>query len=246
MQKKTIDIVIPARFGSTRFPGKTITRIQGKPLILFVLQRSSMVNGIRNIIVATDDTRIFEIVDSFGFQVVMTSKDHKCGTDRIAEVAKDLDADIIINIQGDEPLIEPRAVETIIKNMVKHKDVQMATLITNLKPEDYDNPNAVKVVKDKNDFALYFSRSLIPYPRNKSDINHYKHIGLYGYRKDFLLKFVKMEQTPLEKVESLEQLRALENGYKIKLVYTDYDSIGVDTPEDLERVKKILAEKGDL
>lgn len=236
-----IAIIIPARYASTRFPGKALADIDGKPMIQHVYSRCELVKDIDNVIVATDDTRVKEAVEAFGGKVVMTSLDHKSGTDRIAEVAKDLDVDIIVNVQGDEPLIEPKAIEQAIKPFYEDESVMISTLMTKINnEEEYNNPNVVKVVTDKDGFALYFSRSLIPFPRNKGQNSVYKHIGLYAYRKDFLIHLSEMEQTSLEKAESLEQLRVLENGYKIKVVETNYDTIGVDTPEDLITIKQII------
>jgi len=230
-------IIIPARYESTRFPGKALAEIDGKPMIQHVYDRSSMAEGINDVIVATDDSRIKEAVEAFGGKVVMTSPDHRSGTDRIAEVARSLDAGIIVNVQGDEPLIDPKAIEQSLKPFFEDDGVVMSTLMTKITDEEaYNDPNVVKVAVDKDGFALYFSRSVIPYQRNKGQKEVYKHIGLYAYRKDFLIQLSEMEQTSLEKAESLEQLRVLENGYRIKVVETEYDSIGIDTPGDLDKL----------
>jgi len=171
----------------------------------------------------------------------MTSKEHKTGTERIAEVAKKIDVDIIVNVQGDEPLINPKVIEQVVTPLIEDKSIRMCTLMTELTKEtEYNDINIVKVVTDKKGFALYFSRSLIPYSREKKHFTVYKHIGIYAYRRDFLLEYANMQPTPLEHIECLEQLRVLENGFKIKVVETNYDSIGVDTPRDLEVVKKIM------
>lgn len=215
-----------------------------------VYERAKKAKLINDVIVATDDKRIFDAVKGFHGKVAMTSPEHKTGTDRIAEVATNIDADIIVNVQGDEPLIEPKMLDEAIRPLVDDSEVDMATLKTKiLDAEELNSPNVVKVVTDRNNFALYFSRLPIPYIRSrKSEVRsqkkdiHYKHIGLYVYRKDFLLKFAGMKPTLLENTEKLEQLRVLENGYKIKVVETRYNSIGVDTQEDLEKVRKIVKE----
>lgn len=171
----------------------------------------------------------------------MTSKEHKSGTERVAEVAKKIDADIVVNVQGDEPLIDPKVIEQAVVSMIEDKNIRMCTLMTRITKEtEYNDTNVVKVVADKERFALYFSRFLIPYPRKKERFKVYKHLGIYVYRKDFLLEFARMQQTPLEQIECLEQLRVLENGYKIKMIETNHDSISVDTPKDLEAIRKIM------
>ncbi len=242
--KPKIVIVIPARYASTRFPGKPLAQINGKPMIYYVYTRCKKAKGIDEVIVATDDDRIKMAVEGFKGKAVITFKEHKSGTERIAEVVMNIDADIIVNVQGDEPLIEPTAIEQAIKPLEKDRSIKISTLMTRITEEgEYNDPNIVKVVIDKEGFALYFSRSLIPYPRQKEHSQVFKHIGLYAYRKDFLLEIAKMKQTPLEKAECLEQLRVLENGLKIKVVETDYESISVDTPDDLEIVKKIINRK---
>lgn len=239
--------IIPARYESTRFPGKPLASINGKPLIQHVWERVSKAQSLNRVIVATDDERIFKTVKEFGGEAEMTLQNHSTGTDRISEVAKNIDADIIVNVQGDEPLIEPDVIDEAVKPLMNNSEILMATLKTRIiNNEELKDPNVVKVVTDKNDFALYFSRFTIPYVRDTDSQPHpahYKHIGIYVYKKDFLLKFAQMKPTLLEEAEKLEQLRALENGYKIKVVKTEYNSIGVDTPEDLEKVKEILKNK---
>jgi 3-deoxy-manno-octulosonate cytidylyltransferase (CMP-KDO synthetase) len=243
--------IIPARYASTRFPGKPLATINGKPLIQYVWEAASRASLINRVIIATDDERIFKAVKEFGGEGLMTSSNHATGTDRISEVAKKIKADIIVNVQGDEPLIEPRVIDMAvepfrgIRTEFGSSELQMGTICTEIKNKDeLDNPNVVKVVADCNGFALYFSRYPIPYNRdNDSRASYYKHIGLYVYRKDFLIKFSQLPPTPLEEIEKLEQLRALEHGYKIKVIKTEYNSIGVDTHEDLERVKEILKKK---
>ena len=235
-----IIIVIPARYGSTRFVGKPLADINGKTMIYHVYQRAKKAKCVDDVIVATDDKRIKNAVEKFNGKAVMTSKEHRSGTDRVAEVAESIETDIIVNVQGDEPLINPKAIEQAVMPLIEDKGIVMSTLMTKItKSIEYEDPNTVKVVTDKEGFALYFSRSLIPYPRGKQRLNVYKHIGVYVYRKDFLIRFAAMPQTPLEQTEGLEQLRVLEHGFKIKVVETDYDSISVDTPRDLEVVKKM-------
>ena len=237
--KPKVVVIIPSRFDSTRFKGKPLAEINGKPMIFHVYNKSKKARNVDDVIIATDDERIKTAVEDFDGKVMMTSKKHHTGTERVAEVAKVITADIVVNVQGDEPLINPKCIEQVIEPLISNKDIKMTTMMTKIKnEEELNNPNTAKVVTDQKGFALYFSRSLIPYPRNKEAFEIFKHIGIYGYRKDFLLDFANMPQTVLEKIESLEQLRALENGIKIKVIETKYDSIGVDTPEDLELVRK--------
>ncbi|MFH1097447.1 MAG: 3-deoxy-manno-octulosonate cytidylyltransferase [Candidatus Desantisbacteria bacterium] len=234
--------IIPVRFASSRFPGKPLVELCGKPMIQWVYEQAQKSKFLEQVIVATDDERIYEAVCGFGGCVLMTSNDHTCGTSRVAEVAEGLSVEIIINIQGDEPLIEPDMIDQVVQGMQTDPDVYMATLkkrITN--KDDVNNPHVVKVVTDRNGFALYFSRAGIPYKRVDISSHHwYKHIGLYGYRRKFLLKINSLPDSSLEIVESLEQLRILENGYKIRVIETEYDTIGVDTPEDLVKVARII------
>ena len=237
---KTI-CVIPARYSSTRLPGKPLKLIAGVPMICRVYDRASQAKLIDKAIVATDDERIFKAVKEYGGEVMMTRADHPTGTDRLAEVAAAFDdIDVIVNVQGDEPLIEPSLIDDLISLFNDNADLHMATVSTELKEEEeIKNPNNVKVISDLNGYALYFSRSVIPYPRNVGKSKVYKHIGIYAYRRDFLLKYAKMSPTPLEQSESLEQLRALENGYKIKVLKSDNQFVGVDTEEDLKMVNEI-------
>ncbi|OGP08541.1 MAG: 3-deoxy-manno-octulosonate cytidylyltransferase [Deltaproteobacteria bacterium RIFCSPLOWO2_12_FULL_43_16] len=253
VQDKVIAI-IPARYGSTRLDGKPLLDIAGKPMVEWVYERAKKAKLINDVIVATDDKRIFDAVKGFHGKAVMTSASHKSGMDRLAEAAANIKCDIVVNVQGDEPLIESEMIDEAIRPMVDDSEVYMATLKTKiLDAEELNSPNVVKVVTDRNNFALYFSRLPIPYHRDEwKDPKHltihgsrftvFKHIGLYVYRKDFLLKFARMKPTLLEEAEKLEQLRVLENGYKIKVVETKYNSIGVDTKEDLEKVRKIVKE----
>jgi len=240
--------IIPARYDSKRFPGKVLADILGRPLIQRVYEQARKVELLDEILVATDNEEIFKVVENFGGKAVMTSSNCKSGTDRLAEVAGSLDADIFINIQGDEPLISPELISRVAQALIEDNAIEIATVARKVTTqEELNNPNVVKVVIDNDGFALYFSRAQIPYVRDFLEIKNlgsvcYKHIGLYGYKRGFLLNFALMKQGPLEKVEDLEQLRALENGYKIKVVITQRDSIGVDTQEDLEKVRKILRE----
>lgn len=235
--------VIPARYESTRLPGKPLREIAGKPMIVRVYERAKLAKYMTDVIVATDDERIKNAVENAGGVAVLTRKDHKTGTDRLAEVAnKYNNIDIIINVQGDEPLIDPKIIDNLAKLFEEDENLQMATVKTEIKnEEDMKNPNNVKVVTDKNGYALYFSRSLLPYPRKEGISKVYKHIGIYAYRRDFLLKYAKMPSAPLEETESLEQLRVLENGHKIKVIETDKEFVGVDTEEDLKKVNEIYA-----
>lgn len=233
--------VIPARYASTRLPGKPLADIVGKPMIQHVYERSAQATIPQQVVVATDDEKVFQAVQQFGGKVVMTSSEHQTGTDRLAEVAsKYAEVDVIINVQGDEPLIDPKVIDELAQEFLNDTALQMASVMSIMDTEDYQNPNAVKVVTDLNNNALYFSRSLLPYPRVAGRANVYKHIGIYAYKKDFLLKFAKLEPTPLEQSESLEQLRALENGYKIKMIKTKSKFIGVDSIEDLQTVNELL------
>ena len=236
--------VIPARFASTRLPGKPLKLIAGVPMICRVYDRAKQAWTVDKTLVATDDERIASAVTDYGGEAVLTDKKHPTGTDRLAEVAiKFPDYELIINVQGDEPLIEPELINQLALAF-QDATLQMATVATPIGAEEQSNPNNVKVVMDKNDFALYFSRSLVPYPRKEGVVTVYKHIGIYAYKRDFLLNFAKMPPTPLEQTESLEQLRVLENGYKIKVIKSNYKFIGVDTEEDLRLVNEIYGRQG--
>jgi 3-deoxy-manno-octulosonate cytidylyltransferase (CMP-KDO synthetase) len=216
----------------------------GKTIIQHVYERAEQSEVLADLIVATDDERILETVTDFGGNAVMTSSDHQSGTDRIAEVARKIDADIVVNIQGDEPLIEPKAIDAAVEPLLEDETIAMSTLASEISNDnELANPNVVKVVLDNDNFALYFSRSPIPFARDGLDLRnqvYYKHIGLYVYRTNFLINFSEMAQSYLEKLEKLEQLRALENGYRIKVIKTQYKSIGVDTPDDLEMLEKLV------
>lgn len=235
--------VIPARYASTRLEGKPLAEIDGHSMIEWVYKRT-LSSDLDMVVVATDDQLVYDKVKSFGGEVVMTSKSHPNGTSRIAEVAKIYsDFDVIINVQGDEPLIEKEMINALIAPFLKEPDLNMATLKHRIETlDEVENPNNVKVVTTKDHYAIYFSRSPIPYPREFDMKNYFKHVGIYGYRTDFVIKYSQMAPTPLEISESLEQLRVLENGYRIKVLETPYKIVGVDTKEDLERVRKIVKE----
>ena len=245
-----ITAVIPARYASTRFPGKALAEIGGKPMIQHVYERTVRASLVNNVIVATDDERICQVVSAFGGVCRMTRLDHETGTDRLAEVAEGLDADIIVNVQGDEPLIMPEMIDQAIQPFLDDPSLKMGTLKTRIRClHDFLSPNVVKVVTDKADNALYFSRSPLPFFRDKwQDLKDesfasgkllcYKHVGLYVYRRDFLVEFAAMAPTFLEMAEKLEQLRALENGVSIRVVGTEFESIGVDTPDDLTKARE--------
>ena len=232
--------VIPARFASSRFPGKALANLAGKPLLQHVFERASQARYLQRVIIATDDQRILDAARAFGAQVRMTRADLLSGTDRVAEVATSENASVIVNIQGDEPLLDPAAIDAAVIALTSDPDVSMATLAKRIEdPKEVADPNVVKVVMDLSGDALYFSRSPIPYVREGSAA-HFKHIGLYVYRRDFLLAYTGLPVGPLEQAERLEQLRALENGHRIRVVETDYESFGVDTPQDLERVAMLF------
>ena len=233
--------VIPARFASTRFPGKVLSLIAGKTMLQHVYQRASLSTYLTSVIIATDDDAVFQAARTFGARVRMTRADHLSGTDRVAEVASAENADLVVNIQGDEPLIDPAAIDAAIVPLTHEPAIQMGTLKKKIEdPREIDDPNVVKVVTDRFQNAIYFSRSTIPFVRGGGTAGYYKHIGLYVYRRDFLLRYSDLPVGPLEEAERLEQLRALENGFKIRVVETEYESLGVDTPEDLARVSQLF------
>jgi 3-deoxy-manno-octulosonate cytidylyltransferase (CMP-KDO synthetase) len=240
---KTIG-VIPARLGSTRLKAKVLMPIAGKPMIQHVWERSKKSKKLDGLLIACDDDEIIKTANSFGAKAVLTRKDHPSGTDRIAEAVAKLDVDVVINIQGDEPLIHPSIIDDLIDVFDKNKDCVMATVIKPIRAkEELDNPNIVKVVVDNQKDAIYFSRAVIPYNRDQKslgELKYYKHLGIYGYRKSFLMMFKDLKKSYLEQVEQLEQLRALEAGYKIKTVVTEHETISVDTKEDLARVEAAL------
>ena len=240
--------IIPSRYASTRLPGKPLADIDGEPMIQRVYEQAVKATKIDQVIVAVDNPKVYDTVVSFGGHAVMTREDHVNGTDRLAEaVAHFPDADVVVNVQGDEPLIAPDVIDALCRAFEDDESLSMATVATPMKQDEYTDPSAVKVIMNQRDEAMYFSRSLIPYPRNPftDDIHPYKHIGIYAYKKEFLLQYAQMAQTPAEKVESLEQLRVLENGYKIKVIKTNHQFIGIDTPEDLQHIRDYFAHKGE-
>jgi 3-deoxy-manno-octulosonate cytidylyltransferase (CMP-KDO synthetase) len=239
--RHTVLGVIPARFASSRFPGKPLAVVAGKSMLRHVWERASLAGSLSRLLIATDDDRIFAEARRFGAMIRMTSPEHSSGTERVAEVAASDSASLVVNIQGDEPLIEPTAIDAAVNGLIEHPECDMCTLKKRIQDQrELVNPNVVKVVTSLDGNAIYFSRLPIPYETGIGVV-HYKHIGLYVYRRDFLLRYAQLPAGPLEKAERLEQLRALENGCRIHVVETDYDSIGVDTPEDLERVADLLA-----
>jgi 3-deoxy-manno-octulosonate cytidylyltransferase (CMP-KDO synthetase) len=236
--------VIPARFASSRFPGKVLAPIFSKTMLQHVYERASMARYLSSILIATDDERVYEVARSFGARVRMTRTDHLSGTDRVAEAASAEDAEIVVNIQGDEPLIDPAAIDAAILPLAHESSIVMGTLKKPIDDQrEITNPNVVKVVTDRAGDAIYFSRCPIPFHRDGEageQAPYFKHVGLYVYRRDFLLAYSALPVGPLEQAEKLEQLRALENGYRIRVVETEYESLGVDTPEDLERVSQLF------
>jgi 3-deoxy-manno-octulosonate cytidylyltransferase (CMP-KDO synthetase) len=240
--------VIPARFASSRFPGKVLAKIAGKPMLQHVYERALLARYLASTIIATDDERIYTTARGFGAQVRMTRSDHVSGTDRVAEAASSEPSDIVVNIQADEPLIDPAAIDAAILPMVHDSDLEMCTLKKRIEDfREIQDPNVVKVVTDRLGNAIYFSRCPIPYrreapvPRGRGcESGYYKHIGLYVYRRDFLLSYSSLPIGPLEQAERLEQLRALENGHGVRVVETDCESLGVDTPQDLKRVSQMF------
>ncbi len=243
--------IIPARYGSTRLPAKALARLAGKPLIQHVYERAKQATHVQEIFVATDDERIALAVGQFGGKAVMTSETHRSGTDRVAEVARKLDAQVIINIQGDETLVHPSQIDQLAEFLTTHQGVPMASLMTLLtRAEDIASLHVVKVVVDEDGYALYFSRAPIPFVRAAGESTHpgivptsatyFKHLGLYGYQRSFLLQIPHLAATRLEQAEQLEQLRVLEHGYRIKMLQTPYDTVSVDTAEDLARVEQLL------
>jgi 3-deoxy-manno-octulosonate cytidylyltransferase (CMP-KDO synthetase) len=235
--------VIPARYASTRFEGKALADLLGKPMIQHVYERASKCETLDRLVVATDDQRIFDAVKGFGGEAEMTGE-HPSGTDRIAEVAGRIAADVLVDVQGDEPLIEPAMIDEAVEPLLKDDSIDLGTLAYRIRSEaEYLNSNVVKVVMDREWFAMYFSRSPIPCVKSggwRVDVPAYRHIGLYVYRRYALLNFAQMPPSQLEMLEGLEQLRFLENGYRMKVVETTHESVGVDTPEDLVMVRNMM------
>ena len=241
---KTV-VVIPARIGSTRFPGKVLAKLGGKPIIQWVWERAARSKA-DSVLVATDDETVLKTVQSFGGNAVMTRKDHPTGSDRIWEAAKELDAELIVNLQGDEPLTPPEVVNDLISAM-ETSGAEMGTVVVPVtRDEVKDNPNQPKVILSVDGYAMYFSRSMIPYLREGGrETQVYRHWGIYAYRKEALGRFVSLPQGELEQCEKLEQLRALENGMRIKVIQTTFRAIGIDTPEDLAHAEKLITERGE-
>ena len=234
-------IIIPARYNSKRLEGKPLLKVNDKPIIQWVWEKAIAVKSADMVIIATDNQEIYDCCKSFGANVEMTSEAHKCGSDRIVEVAEKYpEIKYIINLQGDEPMIKQECVEEVIKLVKEDDKADISTLLTEIKDEDLEDPNMVKCVTDKDGFALYFSRSKIPYERNKGIAKFFKHIGIYGYKREALFTMTKCEQPEIEQAESLEQLRALYNGMKIKTSVVEYNSIGIDTLEDFNAFKKLV------
>ena len=232
-------IIIPARYGSTRFRGKPLADLWGKPIIQHVWERAGRARLVDRVIIATDDERIAAAARAFGAEVAMTRPDHTSGTDRVAEVARTLDSDLIVNVQGDEPLIDPASIDAAVAPLAADDSIPMGTVCSPIgETAELANPNIVKVVLDQRGFALYFSRLPIPFVRDEhADATRYRHLGLYVYRRDFLLFLAGLAPTPLERAERLEQLRVLEHGHRIRVVVVPRASPGVDTPADLERLR---------
>jgi 3-deoxy-manno-octulosonate cytidylyltransferase (CMP-KDO synthetase) len=237
--------IIPARWGSTRFPGKPLHGIAGKPLIQHVWSRCLEAKVFDRVIVATDDMRIVEAAFQFGAEVALTSAEHKSGTDRIAEVAKKMKkASLIFNIQGDEPLVDPLLLRRLAKRLDRDRKTDVITAATAVSPQEAENEHIVKVVLDREGSALYFSRSKIPFGRSQNGTDWLRHLGIYGFRRRALLEFIRLAPSPLETTEQLEQLRALENGMKIRVVISKSGSIGVDTPEDASAIERQILSDG--
>lgn len=235
-------IIIPARYGSSRLEGKPLIKVEGKPIIQWVYEKAMQAKLADMIIVATDDERIFDAVKAFGGNVEMTSTEHKCGSDRIKEVVmRHPEISYIVNLQGDEPLIKPESIDEVIKNINEIDCADISTLIRKITSEEAENPNLVKCVIDNFGFAMYFSRSKIPFERNQGKADFYGHLGIYGYKREALIKMTELPQSVCEQAESLEQLRALQNGMRIKTSIVDFVPVGIDTAEDLEKFKNIIS-----
>ncbi|SAL57322.1 3-deoxy-manno-octulosonate cytidylyltransferase [Caballeronia turbans] len=245
IQPKVV-IVIPARFGSTRLPGKPLADIAGKPMIQHVVERASMVRGVQAVVVATDDTRVQQVVEAFGGKAMLTSAAHESGTDRLCEVMSRLPADIYINVQGDEPLLQPAHIEALVAETTANPDVQVGTLCHAIDAEEARDPNSVKVVCADNGDALYFSRSLIPYPRDGEQAQYLKHVGIYAYRAAALARYGMLPMPMIERAEKLEQLRLLHAGLRIRAIRIDSVGPSVDTQADLDRVRRLMTGEPDI
>ena len=247
IQTARVVAIVPARYASTRLPGKALALIGGKTMIEHVYRRAAGASRVNAVVVATDDERIADAVIGFGGLAVMTSALHQTGTDRLAEVAASLSSEIIVNVQGDEPLVDASAIDACVQALMDHPDDVMSTVRRRLDENDAENPAVVKVVVDQHDHALYFSRSAIPSQREGAPVaTRWAHLGLYGYRRPFLQTLARLAPTPLEQSECLEQLRALEHGYRIRCVETRSFSLGVDTPDDLARVRQLIGGQVNL
>lgn len=247
MHSSQVVVVIPARYGSTRLPAKPLVPLAGKPMIQRVYERATLAKSAGRVIVATDDDRILKAVQEFGGEARMTRADHRTGTERIAEVAAHVDGRVFVNVQGDEPLLDPAAVDAAVNALVEEPAAAIATVAVPIRtPADIMDPNVVKTVLDFDDNALYFSRAPIPWVRDsahKIHARHLKHLGLYVFQRDALLEYPTLPQGELERLEQLEQLRWLENGWKIRVAEVEHDAVSVDVPEDVARVEKLLQEK---
>ncbi len=233
-------IGIPARFASTRFPGKPLADLAGKPMLAHVIERAKKAN-IGDVFVATDNERIADVAHTYGADVFMSKLEHQSGSERLAEAVQHMNCDIVINLQGDEPLINPLAIQAVVKPFQDHPNLEMATLAHPLlRDEDLHDPNVVKVVCNAQGNAMYFSRSAIPYPRKEENCTPLQHVGLYAYTKDFLLHYSTLQDCPSGKSEQLEQLRVLHHGYNIAVTSGDFHCLGIDTPEDLERARELI------
>ncbi len=241
--------VIPARYSSTRFEGKVLADIFGKPMIQHVWERAKKALLLDDVIIACDDERVFSVARDFGANCVMTAKGHHSGSDRITEVVSPVEVRVVVNIQADEPLIETVMIDSLVEALLRDKTIYMATMVKQIEnTKEINDPNVVKVVVDKNNYALYFSRAPIPYRAKDAEVKpvYYKHIGLYAYTKDFLFTYKNIPSSGLEQAERLEQLRVLEEGFRIKIIETRFDTVGVDTPQDLEKIKARLNREEDV
>ena len=246
MSLSKVVVVIPARYGSTRLPGKPLVSLAGKPMIQRVYERAKLAQRVNQVIVATDDERIVKAVELFGGEARMTRADHRTGTERVAEVAAHVEGDVFVNVQGDEPLLDPAAVDAAVNALLEDPPAAIATVATPVKtPADIMDPNVVKTVLDFDGNALYFSRAPIPWVRdtaNKVHARHLKHLGLYVFQREALLEYPTLPQGELERIEQLEQLRWMENGWKIRVAEVEHDAVSVDVPEDVARIEKLLLE----
>jgi 3-deoxy-manno-octulosonate cytidylyltransferase (CMP-KDO synthetase) len=247
MSKPYVVAVIPSRYGSTRLPGKPLVSLGGKPMVQRVYERAKLAAQVDRVVVATDDQRVMDAVKAFGGEVRMTRTEHRTGTERIAEVAAHEKGDVFVNVQGDEPLIDPVAIDTAVQALLEEPPAQVATVATPIRQAaDIMDPNVVKAVLDFDENALYFSRAPVPWVRDtqqKVHVHYWKHLGLYVFQRDALLEYPTLPQGELERVEQLEQLRWLENGWKIRVAEVEHDAVSVDVPADVERVEKLLQEE---